>query len=245
MVVWSFFYIILINSISFFVFGNEKTIEYYVYWYTEIASSLTKVNQSCLYHHMNQSFFAMMGRLLTKESGGLSIYVNLFDLDINSVKIISYTFVVLISFYPAYLFRKMLINRGSSSSLLEYSIIFNIIPLLSPLAWKGYFIFLWLPYFMSYLYLYQLNKGNKGSDIKIIKFLFIVSLILNVFSTDAFIGVYLKNVLELYSCITIGTILLLVVQLAIFSRSDINNLKLIERYKDTSKNSNNKKKCSN
>ena len=58
--------------------------------------------------------------------------------DLQQLKIISYGIIAIIAFFVGFTFRKKLEQRDSLHSLIEYAFILNIIPVLSPLAWKFY-----------------------------------------------------------------------------------------------------------
>ncbi|NTW31566.1 MAG: DUF2029 domain-containing protein [Bacteroidetes bacterium] len=221
-VIWTFIFLFLINSISIFVFGFDKAITYYIYWYSEIASQLPII------HHKNQSIFGFMLRLLTGENSGQDFYINIFALKSESVKYITYGFIFIIFLFPAFLFRKKLIEKNNSKAILEYSFVFSVIPLLSPLAWKAYFIFLWFPYLLTYIFLFRVQNNLNKTYILLLKSLFLLSILFNVFSTDAVVGAYFSDILESVSCITIGTILLIIIQLIIYrkiEKFDLNTIK--------------------
>jgi hypothetical protein len=145
----------------------------------------------------------MGGMPLNKE-----IYVSIANLTVKQVKIISYGIIAAIGSVVIYLFRGKLTERGSLKSFIEYAFIMNIIPIISPLAWKAYFIFLFPSYFLNYLFLYQ-NKNtlSKTSNI-FLKISYYLSILFTVFSTELFVGNYFSDILEVYSVITIGTILI-------------------------------------
>ncbi len=209
---WTFIFLFLFNSLSLFVFGPEQALTYYSHWYQEIASPFATIQ------HKNQSFFSMLRSWFTNDSPGLSIYVNFINLPIETLKKVAYGILSLAAIYPAWLFRKKLENRKSKLALLEYTFILTAIPILSPIAWKAYFIFLWMAHLWIFYYLYRLEKmWSKGMK-NVLKTLLGISVILNTFSTDATIGRYYSDVMEVYSCITIGTIILLLLLLCIYNR---------------------------
>jgi Glycosyltransferase family 87 len=216
-VLWTFFFVILFNIIPFLVFGVDKALAYYQQWVTEIAP------RSYLALHKNQSVFGLFLRFFTSEELGNNMLVNLFDLDSHRVKVFTYVSIIVASIYPAYLFRKKFTNTSSLSAIFEYSFLFTVIPILSPLSWKAYFIFLWIPYFLIYLVLFRTENQIPAKRMQLMKYLFRISIALYVFSTEAIVGPYFSDVLESYSAITIGTILLLIIQIII-----IKNINLID-----------------
>ena len=205
-VVWTVVFIAIFNSLSFIVFGFDNALSYYQQWMNEIAP------HSYIAHHKNQSLFGALLRLFTTENIGTDLSINILSMDSSIVKKFSYLLVILASVVPAYLFRKKIQNPTSIKSMLEFSLIFTLVPLLSPLAWKYYFIFLWLPYLMVYALVFISNMVfNKKIDF-IIKVLFTLSIALNVLTSDLFLGVNLSDITEAYSFITIGTLILLCLQ---------------------------------
>ena len=79
--------------------------------------------------------------------------------------------------------------------------------MISPLAWKAYFIFLWLPYLLIYLILFRFDYAISSRKKNIMKGVFFASLMLTIFSTEAFTGGYFSDVLETFGAVTFGTII--------------------------------------
>ncbi|MCB0706783.1 MAG: DUF2029 domain-containing protein [Saprospiraceae bacterium] len=208
-VFWTLFFALLFNAVSVLVFGFDQALTYYQQWATEIAPrSLSAI-------HKNQSVFGFFLRMFSAEHTGMDLQINVLDLSKESAKNLGYLIVLLFSLFPAFWFRKKLNKPGSLASMLEYAVVFTVVPLLSPLAWKSYFIFLWFPYFISYLLLFQTEHSWSLKTILRLKYLFGLSVVLTVFSSELFVGAYFSDVLEVYSVITIGTILLLLLQLVL------------------------------
>jgi hypothetical protein len=208
-VAWTLLFIGIFNAIPFLVFGVDQSAGYYQYWSTVVASS------SSIPHHKNQSLFGMFLRLFTADDIGIDMHVNILRSKAETVKLLTYLVVATATIIPAYIFRKKLINKQGIHSIFEYSFILTAIPLLSPLSWKAYFIFLWLPYFLIYLTLFRTTSTLSSTRLIKLKSLFGLSIILNVFSSDLFLGFHYSKIMEAYSCITIGTMILLVIQLVI------------------------------
>ena len=217
LVSWTVLFFIIINTVPFVVYGYEQAIQYYAHWWNEIASPYASVQ------HKNQSFFSMLRSLLTNESPGFDIYINVMDLPIKTLKKVAYGVIIVGALYPMYLFRDKLKNKQDEFALIEYAFVLAAIPILSPLAWKAYFIFLWPAYLLIYHYLYHMKTGMKQQKITILKVLYFVSILLNVFSTELFTGPRFSDILESYSCITIGTMLVLLVLLVLYKvrRNDL------------------------
>lgn len=213
-VAWTAFFLLLFNSISFFVFGFEQAIAYYQVWVNEVAP------RSYIANFKNQSVFGAFLRLFTVEKTGHDLYANFLDLKPHFVKMLTYASVAIAAIYPAFIFREKLKNRKSLYAIFQYAIIFTAIPLLSPVAWKPYFIFLWFPYLLLYALLFRANTQLKPSTLKILKYLFWFSILLNVGSSELFLGTYFSDVLETYSVITFGTLLLLLMQMYLVNRVD-------------------------
>lgn len=211
-IIWTLVFLLIFNSIPFFVFGFDKAIAYYIHWYSEIASTTPIV------HFKNQSIFGFMLRLLTAENPGQDFHINIFALKTETVKYITYSLIFVISLFPVFLFKKKLKEKNSGEAILEYSIIFSVIPILSILAWKAYFIFLWFPYLLTYIFLFRTQNKLGKTYMLLLKFLFFLSILLNVFSAESVVGAYFSDVLETVSCITIGTILLIIIQLIIYRK---------------------------
>jgi Glycosyltransferase family 87 len=207
---WTILFLFLFNSIPFLVYGQETATAYYLHWWNEIASPYASVQ------HKNQSFFSMLRSLLRHESPGLGIYLNVVDVSLEQLKKIAYGIIILGALFPMYLFRNKLEDKQNEIALLEYAFVLTAIPILSPLAWKAYFIYLWPAYFLIYYYLYfsPINLGKQKR--KILQAIYILSIILNVFSTDLFVGPYVSDVFECFSSITIGTLLLLFLLLTFY-----------------------------
>jgi len=206
-VLFTTLFCIVFSCVPFLVFGYEQTMEYYAFWYNKNVVPFSSVG------HKNQSFFSMMRSLLLHESPGLNqplnkeIYLNILNLTIEQVKIVSYTLIVALGSGVVYLFRKKYLDRSSLKAFLEFTFILTIIPILSPLAWKAFFIFLFPGYFISYLFIFHFNNSLNKITNKYLRISFFVSLILTVFSSELFLGKYYSDVFEAYSCITLGTIL--------------------------------------
>lgn len=211
-VIWTLIFLVIFNSISFLVFGFDQAIEYYQYWVSEVAP------RSYMANHKNQSLFGAFLRFFTSEDPSHNLYVNILDVKPYTIKLITYGVIVAVSTIPAFLFRKKLEDTSSISSILEYSIVFTAIPLLSPISWKAYFIFLWIPYLLLYTMLFRVNTQLNKTTLVLLRYLFWFSVVLNVFSTELIVGFEFSDLMESYSAITIGTIILLFIQIFIFIR---------------------------
>lgn len=206
-VFWTLVFVGFFNAICFLVFGMDTTIQYFSYWVNEVTP------RSFIANHNNQSLFGTFLRLFTTEDPTHGLYVNIMSLDPHFIKKMTYLTVVVTSLFPAFLLKKKLKHSGSVSALLEYSMVFTAIPILSPIAWKAYFIFLWVPYFLLYAILFRSETSLSPKWIKTLKWMFWITVLMNVGSTELFVGMNFSDVLEAYSVITIGTIVLIGMQL--------------------------------
>lgn len=225
-VIWSFFSILLFNGITLTVFGWEQGIQFYHAWVNEVAPGAFGAS------HKNQSVFGALLRFFTSLDPSHDMYINFTDFPVKTIQKATYGIVGLASIYPAYLFREKLKDPSSFKSVLQYSLIFTAIPILSPVAWKAYFIFLLVPYFIIYFLIYRAKSNISLAGKKKLKILFWLSLILNVFTTELITGPYFSDVLEAWSTITFGSILLIVIQIIIFLKLDrfnLNESKTLER----------------
>lgn len=232
-ILYTFVFIVLFNSISFLVFGFDKAMHYYIYWASEVAP------KSLLANHKNQSLFGMFLRYFTTERTDTAYFVNFINVSANSVKSFTYLVIALFSIYPALLIFKM---KGKYSSknkqlalLLQFSFVLTAIPIISPLAWKAYFIFLWTGYFLAYLFIFRFSNQLSKFLNKLLLTLFWSSVFLMIISMQAIVGWDLSDYLEMHSAIAISTIFLLLIQLILIKhleKFDTDSLKL-EEYSKT------------
>ena len=197
---WTVLFILIFNAIPFLFFGIETAIQHYSFWFEKVAKN------SVFSTHRNQSLYAFLIRLLTTEPSG-SISINIAELSAVFVKKITYLIIMIISIIPAFIFRNKIKEKLSFKTIIEFAFIFASIPIISPLAWKAYFIFLWLPYLVIYLILFRLDYNVSLKKNNVMKGMFYCSLILTIFSTEAFTGSYISDVLETFGAITFGTII--------------------------------------
>jgi len=217
----TFLFLLLINALPFFVFGFDGTLHYYVYWYKQIASNPPSSV------HLNQSLFGLISRLVTANNPENDFYINFLSLAHPADTYIKYAVLLAAAIYPASLFKHKLAEKNNNKALLEYSFVFSIIPLASALAWKAYFIFLWFPYLLVYALLFRTPSTVKPGTKKLLRVLFAASIVLNVLTTDGIVGKHLSDILQSLSCITIGTILLVVIQLILYR--NINKFEALAR----------------
>jgi hypothetical protein len=225
-VLWTFFFMALCVGICTVVFGYDQAISYYKFWYTEI------VGRGPQAHHKNQSLFGFMQRLLSNENPGLGFHINVSNLPIHTIEKITYLFVAFMAIIPVYLFRKPLTNKSGIVASLEYAFIFTIIPILVPISWKAYYIFLYFPYILVFTILFRTPATIKKSKLFTLKLLFYLSILLTVFTTDGLIGRHLSDLMQVFSCVVTGAVLLAIVVLILYKNIvhfDVASIQFIER----------------
>ncbi len=195
MVSYTLIFTLLINSITFLYFGIETALGYYAYWWTNIAQGFPMLM------HKNQSFFALIWRLTVPEDNGLGFNYSILNLSMDQGKKLAYLIIFGASIYPMV---KLFPKRGNNSEtiLQELFLFIGLIPLLSPLAWKAYFIFLLPLIFNNYYYLFIVKNQNKS-----IQYLFWAGMIMLIFSSEIFVGRGFSKYLEAFSIISIGAII--------------------------------------
>jgi hypothetical protein len=213
LVIACIFFLVIFNLVPFLVFGWDNGIHYYAYWWQEIASPPPTA------HHKNQSVFGAMLRLFTGEFPGHRYYINVLEASPETIKKASYWVIAIAAIYPAWLFRKVTTHR---KTLLEIAFVMGAIPILSPLSWKAYFIFLWLSTFVAYFYIWQ-APVFEGKSLKIAKTIFWSSVVLTVASTEGIAGDHFSDILESYAVITAGTLMLLGLLLMIYPGIEIDD----------------------
>lgn len=186
--------VLLLNIPVFLFFGVETASAYYQHWWVGIAQAFPMIL------HKNQSLFAAIWRLTVEEDAGLGIATNFISITMDQAKKFTYVLVLLLGAWPA--IRLLLVSKVKHKSIWGMALFFALIPLLSPLAWKAYFIFLLPAQFV--LTKRWLEKRLYPFE----KIIFVIAHILLILSSDIFIGMYASDVAELYSAITLGAILL-------------------------------------
>ena len=220
---WTLLFTGLFTASTVLVWGWEQAVEYHRFWYEEIASNPPAANRK------NQSLWGMAYRWLTPEYPRMEFTINLISLSIDTVKKLVILLVGAAALLPAWIMRKKRNDKNDLPSWLEYSLIFAAIPVLSPLSWKAYFIFLWPAYWMAFLFLFRMPNRLSSTALLLAKVVFFGSIVLNIGSTDGIIGKHYSDVAEMYSAVTMGSLLLmgLVVWIyAQFSQFDTSQIRL-------------------
>ncbi len=216
LVAWAILMLLIINGIPFLVYGLEDASTYYAHWWNEIASPYPESN------HKNQSFNALLRNYLHTDSQKLMVYFNFLDLELSTLKKLGYAIIGVVALYPMYIFGFKMDKKMDINAQLEFAFVFAAICILSPVAWKSNFIFLYPAYLLIYYWVFIKKEALHRPIREGIKVLFFASLFLNIFSSELFIGNYFSDVLESFSCITFGTIFVLIAVVMIYrNKSDL------------------------
>lgn len=205
LVAYTLGWILLLNILPFMVFGIDITLSYYQQFFKERAEPFAMIL------HKNQSIFALFRSLLMEESRGLDIYLNFMHLSVHQAKMVAYVVAGILVTVVLLLLNK--VKQPSTSSFLSESfLVMTALPIFSPLAWKAYFIFLW----PSCIWICHklLNPNSNKSPYHKWHIAFMIFFVMTTtLTTEAIVGPYLSDVTEVFACITIGTISLLMLHL--------------------------------
>ncbi len=202
--------IIILHLIAGILLGWDLLVEYYHHWYSVVNPKSMMANLK------NQSLFGMMLRLLSEENPTHGMYINVLSLPKEIVKYITYAVVGLASIAPAIWFRSKFRWGKDHRQLIELAIVCVVIPLLSPVAWKAFFIFSWFPIFL----IFGLSYQKEGIFYNRLRMLFYFSMFLLIASADMFLGKYLSNWAESLSVLTIASLLLAIILLILYFREE-------------------------
>jgi len=194
-------------------YGFDLSIAYHQHWFTACVMPLPTG------HHMNQSLLALFVRLFTDAPTGMDLRISMATIDAGLLKKIYYLTLAIGAAYPLYLFFGAMQKKAFSvAQALQWSVVFAVIPLLSPVAWKPYFVFLWMPIVVIYLILFYKNNSTSPIKSKWAKALFVTAMVLLIGSAEMFAGSRLSDVLEVYGVMTIGTLLIIFCLMVIYVR---------------------------
>ena len=178
--------------------GFEKEVEYVKNWLPFISD--TSFDSLSIYDYKNQSLFALVLRFFTKVT---PYNVSIANLSFNQGMItalflggISYAFIVI----PK--------KESRFEKALDYSSLFALLVLLNPNAWMHNFVVLLFIYMTLFYHLIKTNFKDKVTLI-----LVIISFALTTLSAELFVGDALEELLERFSSVGIGTLLLLFILL--------------------------------
>ena len=184
--------------LSLMVFGVEQANEYYAHWLEHIAMGETIIT------HKNQSLLPLLTGILSPVSRGLDIQYNIMEITPDLAKRAYYVMVLVVGGLVAMKYWNSSL-RSNSKSVTLFAFMLAAIPILSPLAWKYYFVFL----YPIHVVLYQRVRAK--STHLFWRVVYFVALALTIISTDGLIGNYVSDVLEVFGVITISTLLFLTV----------------------------------
>ncbi|MCB9262762.1 MAG: DUF2029 domain-containing protein [Flavobacteriales bacterium] len=181
-------------GLCFLVFGFNTTIQYHSDWLTHKAMGQT------IFNFKNQSAWPWLQAFFTHESRGLNIYYNIFDLGLERSKKVTMLLIAVASIYPL---AKLFLPKKSAPIFSDFAFVLAATPILSPLAWKYYFVFL----FPLILVLHKQLFSDETA--KSVKYIYYVALSLLILSTEGLIGKTASDIAEIFGAVTIGTLLLL------------------------------------
>jgi hypothetical protein len=216
LVIYTLCWIFIFGLVPFLVFGQDIALSYYQTFYIERAQPFAMVL------HKNQSLFALFRSLLMNESRGFDIFINVKSYDIHLVKKISYIMVGILASIVVCVFSRDK-KQDDDSFVIQTFFVLTAIPILSPLAWKAYFIFLWPGYFWVYFQIWGNTHLKQMNNTKL-KILFALSLVGTVLSSEIFVGGYISDLFEIFASITLGTIILLLIYFILFAHTEHNTI---------------------
>lgn len=190
--------LLVINGVSFLIFGFETALSNYHEWVA------TRLSGPIIIHHKNQSIFGFCSGLFSDISRGEEIKYNLLSLESDLAKKLTILIILLAAILPAWKMRNSHKSTLIAERVWEYALILAVITLVSPLAWKYYFVFLFPLYLVTYNQI-RLKKVQTWMFVT-----FFMSIALNILSTDGIIGRRASDIMEVYGCITFGSLLLLI-----------------------------------
>jgi len=176
-------------------FGFNETYILYQNW----------INQQVVYGmhctHLNQSIWGLTCGLFTENQRIEGLSLNLLNLSISQAKILTISILSILGAIIGFSFYR---KRNSPISLqIQYLIVLSLIPVLSPLAWKYYFVFI------APLCIYLSHRMDKGIG----KSTVILSFAIITFTSELFIGNRLSDITEAYGFITLCSLLITLLSL--------------------------------
>jgi hypothetical protein len=193
---WSVFFCAVFALVPYLVFGVDQATAYYADFYN------TRILGGPLVTHRNQSLWSFLDGLLTAQSRGLDLRYNVASLSSERARMVSLGIIFLL-LLPCLRWVKSSYRNGPMEGYLV-SFVLGAIPLLSPLAWKYYFIFLFPAY---YLVIRSFLQGYRNTWTFS---LLMVSFALCTLTTDGIWGKDISDIFQLYGCVTFGAIALLI-----------------------------------
>ena len=143
---------------------------------------------------MNQSLWGLICGLLTENTRIDGIQFNIMHLSTSQMKTTLATFIAIAGAFVAYRFYKYRLIKDSMA--IQYIIVLSFIPVLSPLAWKYYFVFI-APLCILLYYKLQNTKHLKS---------LIIPLLVITFTSELFLGHRVSDITEALGFITISSL---------------------------------------
>ena len=156
--------------------------------------------------YLNQSLYNTVLHVLSPVPLWNNITINIFQLSEIQIRIVTYSLFGIISLLFAYLFRNKISDRSHPAIIFEFSIVLIIMLLFSPVSRKAHFVTLLIPHF---IYLFTLLKYKTLPHRTTAFALLIISFVLNTLTVEGIIGSEPSDLMESFSCITVGTMVLL------------------------------------
>lgn len=191
---------LLLHLPALLFFNPFELLQLYQDWWLKV------VNAYPMLHHKNQSVFAMIWRFTVNEDAGLGYAISIANWDLDIGKRLVYALMLPVAGLCLFIFGKK--GLFENRSQLELSFFLALTPLLSPLAWKAYYIFFW-PLFYFLLPMVASNS--------IWKWFFGAAAAMMLLGSDIFVGSHISDVSEVWSIIPIGGLLLLGLTLSVYS----------------------------
>lgn len=189
------------KPVMFTILGlGLSTLSVYLYFGLNTGTELFKEwNNTQVIHglkceHMNQSIWGWMCGLTTNHIRIENFNYNIFNLTDIQFKIMTLCLIAIFGLYVAYRF--YITRKSHQSFAKQFIITLSLVPVLSPLAWKYYYVFL-TP--LIILLIYNHRK-------KILKPWFYIPLILISLTSELFIGHHLSDITETFGIITFCSI---------------------------------------
>jgi len=174
----------LTTMIVFMYFGSDLGIELFKEW------NNAQVVNGLKCEHMNQSIWGWMCGLTTQHTRIDTFSYNVLNLSNLQYKAVTITLIGILGIYIASKF--YLTKDNINSFAKQFIITLSLIPIISPLAWKYYFVFL-TP--LVVILIYNQQKGT-------IKSWFYYPIILITLTSELFLGHQLSDFTEAIGIIT-------------------------------------------
>ncbi|MBO6517176.1 MAG: DUF2029 domain-containing protein, partial [Bacteroidia bacterium] len=156
-------------GITWAVFGQVEALNNYQSWLNHKAMGETIMT------HKNQSMWPWLQAMFSGEVRLDGIRTHLVDFPPKTAKRIAMGIIAVLGLIPAYRLRY---RSNQPTSFHQFAFVLAAIPLLSPLAWKYYFVFLFPLYLVLSRLLFSLGQGRSWH-----KWIFFIALGLSILST--------------------------------------------------------------